>query len=414
MNWVTDKEAVETVKPMAPLRPREEPKRYQDNVIDSTVVDYSSLLTYISGSSWTVNYYGQVLGADQVGSQQSVDTSGVNQQYRRLVGFELKVQDPWSPEQDEETKLFTATGTSHIYPSIRPVKGDMFVADIGDGRSAIFTLTKVRQLSIYEEAGFAVDYVLKNWSTEELMSDLDGKVVETQYFDKEGLQKGDKAFLTSEEVVSRDEVEKLLEKLTGVYRRKFWDKEFNTVLWNYNGRRVYDHFVVKFLRKLDLRWTQIPQGLNCSGIDKYSNPTIWDNMVSGDRYCYDTVEIMELEAPRSISQLPMLGGLGWSTIELTYSPTEVKLATPTTPDEDCLLDVHPVIAGEGYVLSPFWYSDDTKGMSKLERYLAMWFEGKSLETTELVNIAKNVNDWDDITQFYLTPIVLALLMSLGG
>lgn len=414
MSWVTEDEAVEPTEPMQPLRPKEEPKRYQSNVVDSSVVDYSSLLTYISGSSWTVNYYGQVLGADQVGSQQSTDTSGVHQQYKLIVGFELKVQTPWNPEQDEKTKLFTATGESHIYPSIRPVEGDMFVADIGDGRSAIFTLTSVRQLSIYQEAGFAVEYVLKNWSTEELMDDLASKVVETQFFNKEGLQKGEDAFLTSEEVVSRQEVQKLLEKLTGVYRRKFWDREFNTVLWTHEKRRVYDHFVVKFLRILDLRWAMMPTALNCSGIDKYSKPTIWDNMYSNDRYCYDTVEIMELEPPRSLSQLPMLGGLGWSTMELTYSPTEVMLARPEEPTEDCLDDYHPVKVGESYVLSPYWYHDMPKGMSKLERYLAMWFEGKSLETTEIVRIAESINEWDELSQFYLTPIVLALLLSLGG
>ena len=132
MPLVTEEEAVEPIAQEQPLRARETPKNYQDNVVDTKEVDHSSLLTYVSGSSWTVNYYSQILGQDQVGVTQQVDQSGVYQQYKEIKNFELKVQSPLSQDQDPETKVFEVVGTSNLYPSIVPNTGDMFIADVGD------------------------------------------------------------------------------------------------------------------------------------------------------------------------------------------------------------------------------------------------------------------------------------------
>lgn len=414
MPLVTDEAAEEPVVTSAPeLRPRPVNVAYQDNVINTKEVDHSSLLTFISGSSWTVNYYGQVLGIDQVGITLQLDQSGVYQQYRKIVGLEFKSQGGLSQDQDPETKLFTVTGTSNIYPSIKPNVGDMFVADVGDGRSAVFTLSTTKRLSIYQESGYEVSYTLVGYSTESLMSNLESKVVETSYFNKEGLKNGTKAFLKKEEVVQLESVKVLLERLTGAYTRRYWDKEFNTILYtDIKGRRVYDHFLVTFLKKLPLPWSKAPAELNCNGIDEFDCPTLWDTLISGDRYSYDNVEYMQEVYPSRLSQFPVLGGIAWSTMELTRIPMVGKLPVELPPETPFEGDYHVSTLDKHYALSSWYYNDHEDGMSKLERYLMMWFKGKSLETTEIIRLAEDVHNWDDLSQFYQTPILLVLLQSL--
>lgn len=413
MAIVTDDEPQEPIKKTTPLREREVPKPYQDNVIDTKVIDHSSILTFISGSSWTVNYYCQVLGRDQVGLTQDSDQSNVYQQYKEVIGFELRVQSELSQDQDTETKLFTVVGTSNIYPSLTPNVGDMFVADVGDGRSANFTITSTRRLSIYEESGYEINYKLVDYTTEELLNDLKSKVQETTYFNKEGLRKGAEAFLTKEAIVQQESVKELVERLTGAYVRRFWDKEFETiVLREENGYRIYDHFLIEFFKILDVPWRKIPTGLNCNGIEDFDNPTIWTTMIEGSRWFVDSVEYMEQVNPQSFSQLPALGGIAWSSMERARIPKPGKLPVLPLPEEPCTLNHHPSTLTGHYVLSSWYYNEQPDGMSKLERLLMMWFEGKSLETTELIEIAKDVHRWDTYSQFYQTPIVLTLLLSL--
>jgi hypothetical protein len=413
MALVTEDAPEEELAAVEPLRPRPARKSYQDNVINTKEVDHSSLLTFISGSSWTVNYYSQVLGTDQVGIAQQTDQSNVYQQYKEIIGLELKVQSVLSQDQDPETKLFEVIGTSNIYPSVKPNNGDMVIADVGDGRSAIFTLTSSRRLSIYEESGYEISYKLINYSTEELVTDLRSKVVETTYFNKEGLRNGSEAFLTKEDTIQLESVQSLLKSLTGAYTRRYWDKEFSTLLIeNGMGDRIYDHFVLSFLKKLALPWTKQPDGLNCNGIEFFDIPTIWDTLLTGNQDYVDNSEYMNEVRTSSLSQFPALGGLAWSTIELARVPMIGKLPTLPIPETPSTVSHHPSTLDGHYVLSSWYYNNQKNGMSNLERYLMMWFEGKSLETTDIINIAKEVHTWDDVSQFYQTPIILTLLLSL--
>lgn len=413
MPLVTD-EPAEAPKPVEePLRPREVVKQYQDNVIDTKEVDHSSLLTFISGSSWTVNYYSQILGQDQVGTTQQVDQSEVYQQYKEIKNFELMVQSPLSQDQNPESKLFEVTGSSNLYPSIVANAGDMFVADVGDGRSAIFTLTSARRLSIYKESGYEIEYKLVDYSTEEKMQDLLGKVVESVFFNKEGLRKGAEAFLTEDEVIERQSVSELVERLTGAYTRRFWDVEFNTIVYKpTDDKRVYDHFLVEFLKKLDIPWHKIPTGLNCNGIEHLDSPTIWTTMIEGNLWFTDLIEWMEEEIPGKLSALPAMGGIAWSTLELVRIPMPGKLTALDVPETPADVDYHPSDLDGHYALSSWYYNNQTDGMSKLERYLMMWFNGKALDTTDIIRLAKEVHTWDNLSQFYQTPIILALLISL--
>ena len=411
--FVTDEPVEEPTEEKKVLRPRETPKAYQSNVIDTKEVDHSSLLTFISGSSWTVNWYGQILGTDQVGSTQDQDQSEVYQQYKEIKNFELRVQSALSSDQDPETKLFEVTGTSHLYPSIKSNVGDMFVADVGDGRSAIFTVTSSQRLSIYRESGYEVSYKLMDYSTKEQMDDLLSKVVESVHFNKEGLRKGSDAFLTTEEVIEQESVKELLERLTGAYTRRFWDNEFKTLVYSTSeDRRVYDHFFIDFISKVDLPWQKTPRGLNANGLEFMDKPTIWSTMLEGNRWFTDLIEYMEEIPPSHLSQLPAMGGLAWSTMELVRRPLIGKLPVEPVPDTPVDVDYHPSTLDGHYALSSWYYNEQTDGMSKLERYLMMWFEGKSLDTTEIIRIAKEAHEWDDLSQFYQIPIIMVLLLSL--
>ena len=65
--------------------------QYRGVTVDTRYVPQSALLTHLEGSSWTVNYYSQVLGEDNAVEGQNVTREAIYQQYRLIKGFEFKV-----------------------------------------------------------------------------------------------------------------------------------------------------------------------------------------------------------------------------------------------------------------------------------------------------------------------------------
>ena len=120
-------------------------------LVDSKVTPYAALLTHIEGSSWFVDYYSQVLGADDDVTPYQPTQSAIYQQYLLIKKFELKLQGSLSVSDDSDTSVMTVTGSATVYPYMKPNKGDAFIADIGDGRVGQFTVDGITKQTILKE-----------------------------------------------------------------------------------------------------------------------------------------------------------------------------------------------------------------------------------------------------------------------
>ena len=177
VDFSDDSETVEQ-----PNTVRSSPPESKGVVVDTRYESKANLLTHVEGSSWNVNYYSQVLNADNAPIGQQVDRNAIYQQYTFIEMFELKVTQPLTSSQDSTTKEMTLIGTANVYPHVIPNRGDMFIADVGDGRTAIFKVTSCERKSIFKDTCYSIDYILTNYTTKELRADLDNKVIKKYAF----------------------------------------------------------------------------------------------------------------------------------------------------------------------------------------------------------------------------------------
>lgn len=412
MGLVTDdedqKEPVQET-PVDPIVEMPEDEVYEDNVIDGEKVDFSSLLTFISGQSWTVNYYAQKLGADQVGSTQQVGLEAPVQEYLKIINYELKVQSELSQSQNTDTKEFEMRGTSNLLPGVIANVGDMFTADVGDGRSAILTVIRTRQLTIYRESSYEIEYRVIGFTTKEAMDDLEAKVVETRYFDLEALRNEGEGFKTEEQVNTTIDLNKAIEKLVGRFTRDFYDHENDTYIYRKDSASVYDREVNKFIWLLPVNIEQPNEYV--VDVEDGKRYTLWDMLRErvDDR---DLVwSALETRMSSLYGQFMEAGSIAWTGIDLVILTKQepITLVDPI-PEEDSIPNVHPS-TDDSYVLSPFWYSD-VRGMSVLEEALSDWLNHKALQVKTLIELANDVKNWDSRTRYYQIPILLALLISL--
>ena len=80
------------VQAPAPIRISAPP--HQSAVVDTRYTPLQSLITYMEGSIWTVDYFSQVVNNDDQLQGQNLELPASLQQYKVIRGLQLKVTSP--------------------------------------------------------------------------------------------------------------------------------------------------------------------------------------------------------------------------------------------------------------------------------------------------------------------------------
>ena len=179
--------------------PQIEPKEHKSVVVDTKYTPLSNLIVHVEGAKWKVDYYKQVLDRDSSLAGHNPTKQAPYQQYHCIHEYILKVSSPLSTTQEDETKAMRVTGSATCYPPLVANVGDMFVADIGDGRSGIFQITNSEKKSIFKESVYEINYALVDYATGDRLNDLNKKVVKDSYFLMDYLEHGQNPLLSNEE-----------------------------------------------------------------------------------------------------------------------------------------------------------------------------------------------------------------------
>ena len=71
----------------------------------------------------------------------------------------IKVNGELSQDQNSEDGSFTVTGSATTLPGLTPITGDMFTADVGDGRVGLFTITSSRRMSMLRDTVYGLSLI---------------------------------------------------------------------------------------------------------------------------------------------------------------------------------------------------------------------------------------------------------------
>lgn len=437
-------------KPKPDVKVRE--KDYTSPVVDTRNNHYDTLSTYATGSKWPATLLLQI-GTRNQAPKATIDSDiEIYNQLRRINNFELLVTSEISPQQQQNaTRNFMVQGTASVYSVVTPNEGDFFLADVGSGRTGLFTLTQVTLAAPYAESMSIVEFRQVGLVTEEQLRRIDNFVVEDLYFNRELMRNGTQPLVQLSDQALLNEASRLWRQLQLAYFQEFWDREYRTILLPNQPITTYDPYLAKFIKRTfspDVVTKLMHMRLlSVDHLPPYTVRSLWDGLeVLEEALIWDVGQLSGLacrkefyvhpwfhsafnsgvDALVTLIDLPYTndtydweyaeggqishGGYRRHDIDniLSVLPQGCSEATPLTQGL-----VTPVLADNYYVLSEAFYKD-TAGQSTLEQLVYNVLRHEPMDLTKLITLAKEVRQFDNLERFYLMPIVIALLKVAPG
>lgn len=433
-----------------------QPKEYKGVTVDTKLVPASSLVTHLEGQSWIVDYYSQVVARDTSVGGLQVGLNEVYQPYRLIRGFEFKVSDPLTPNQNSTSKEMSLTGGAKIYGVLIPNEGDMFIADIGDGREGLFQVTTSTRLSIYEGGAHQIEYSIVGYNTKETAADLNSKVCETLYFDIGYLRQGYNPLIHDKTVDTIAKLESHYVRLLTMYFNDFYSREHNTVIIPNQDSITYDPFIVKFLMNI-LSTDEHPllrhvKLLNVSSDQAMYEMTLWNCLETMDYGLLPMVtQEMGIVSVKRFFSRPMFNSIYYTRVQSVIYPlqhqTNVDAGYHRTPvpytedlvngdkrfqelkrliqqtsllgddangpvdDETSTPDILPVTTDRYYVFTEAFYTYESavNSLTLLENLTCKALRGEPLDLQALEHLCSRARFWDNLERFYYLPVLFVLL-----
>lgn len=432
-----------------------QPLEYKGVTVDTTMMERDILTTYISGQAWDVDYYSQIKGSSDAIQNFQIDLPAAYQQYRLIRGLELKVDDPLSENQDSQTKDMTISGSAKVYGVFVPNTGDVFIADIGDGREGLITVTSSKRLSHYESTPYAIEYVVTQLMTKDIRDALDTKVQETLFFNKDFLVQGLEPLLHGEDVDIVSKLTSHYNRLLALYFNDFYSRTLKSLLVPNQPEITYDPFLVKFIKTI-LSTDEHPAirnmvEFNVSEDQSSYEYTLWNCLATLDYsllpMCVHEAGIMDIN---NFYSMPLFNSIYYSGVQQVVYPDMAETNVdagyvansakalskirrgrarfremnrlvanslsmdPTYEIYEALDHKSPAIRrvthDDYYVLSKdFYLNDGTQILSKLEVLTLAALKGEAIDIRMLEKLCEGSKYWDNVERFYYFPILFVLL-----
>lgn len=390
-----------------------------------------------------------MLGRDSALAGQNLDRDAVYQQYIAILNLELKVTSPLTQNQDTTTKQMNVTGQANVYPcGLIPNEGDIFIADIGDGRSGVFHITNSEQRAIYKDTTWLIDYVLIDYASMSRTEDLKEKTVETKVYVADFHLYGQNPLISQNEYQQVQQLEQYYDELVPDYFRRFVSNEYRTLVMPGQTMAVYDPFltdaVLKAFGSHQNQYVLHVRELNVSDDDNFKAPTLWDAILHRRLNRMRGVATkIGLVTTASFTRNPQMNSIRYSGMRYVVYPVN-----PIRSEDDIrlmrhralsdwqikgtrnqltnLLDLVPLAELDGlpatdtipinpiqdfYVFSEAFYNRWTVGQSALEIQTHRYLRNQALDINALIKLAETCSGWTPLDQFYQMPILLMLIRS---
>lgn len=295
--------------------------------MDSRYESILNLVVHVEGYPWKVNYFQQYLNDSDSTAGQNMTKAGIYQQYHYIQELILKVSSPLSQSQNEETKSIEITGTANIYPPFVPNVGDMFVADIGDGRPAIFEVTKSERKSIFKEATYQIDYVSTGFAEKERIQDLESKVVKRSAFSMDFLEHGQNPIIYEDDHRLLNDIRREYQQLTRKYLKQNYSVRYNCMVLPETTEVIYEPFLTKAIAKWFTsddyhKLTYLTQ-INTQEDPVFSSYSIFDIVETKDTSLFDEIFTKVVKVgTTNFSNEPRFSGLRYSQMSAVVYPSD--------------------------------------------------------------------------------------------
>ena len=426
------------------------PDKYAATFVDLTWTPRANLLTHVEGSPWVITYYSQILTKDSALSGVQIHASAVYQTYTEIQSLLVRVTNPLASSQDEQTKAMKVAGSAIMPPCIIPNEGDMFLADIGEGKTAVLRVTQTEKKSIYQESCYEISYEIDT-DTEDKRAALKAKTAVSYYYYADYLRAGKNPLLTTSAFSALEQLQTLFGTCLNQYHQQFYSRNHATYWVGGQVNAIYDHYLTRhILRTFDQ--SDCPGLLNVTqltdGGDRVLQATcLWDAISQQDEallgYAFTHADLLSAryysgeaimhplvysgaeyvvyprEVPNGVDPLPtriaapvtLSGTL--AAVTLPWTGSNASLGTAVRGTNLTLLAnqtapiIYPVTQDSAYVLSEHFYEQDNQ-RSVLEQMVLTHIKRQPGDVAQLVEMIKLCVTWPALERYYYVPILLTL------
>lgn len=433
---------------LKPTLPTIEPKDYQSIVVDDNQLPLNSLITYMEGAPWTVDYYNQIVTRDNDVREFDPGQVNIYQQYSKITGLEIRVTTPLTDSQESDSTLVSVTGAALVYPFMVPNMGDVFVAEASEGRKGIYRVENVERKTFNKGSAFSIEYQLVCYldSDPNYYQNLEQKTTKNFFFDKQRLTAGLAPTLIEKDFKELNNLNVLYEELCLFYFRTFFSREFGTLILPGQQYSIYDAFVVQYILKMvnttDAPEIRLIKNLSIENEKYLSQDQFWTALLNRDtellNYCNRKMGLTQV---KNFGRDPTFAGLRYTHLdyivypitgdESTKSgyenvpklPTAMAeiVKTQTQPGnlaamvQDTILTqnravpfINPMLSDDHYVFTEQFYNG-IAGQSMLESLTRDYLNGNALSVEILTKVANRYSRWGRLEQFYYIPILITLI-----
>lgn len=404
---------------------------------------------HVEGSSWTIDYFSQVIDRDNGTAGQGLGTDPIYQQYKLIKNMEIRVTEPLTTSQRPETTEMISTGTSTFYPFVIPNKGDMFIADLLDGRQGIFeVIDQPRRLSIMREACHSVDYKLVAISDTVRMADLKSKIVQTVFFERDFIKHGQNPLLVEDDYENFQFLRRNYGLLISRFFKRFYSKEYGTIIMPDQEVATYDHFLVRAIFQHLDTWDAMElrhvRQLNVDDDQVMKSDSFWDLLMIRDKSIMpDVFQQVGVLSAKAFTRVPTFEGIAYSGMKQVVYPLDATLRVDNqlTQNPKLASGFEPVrLGGQGrkmtsflnpnggpdptldgikhtfedgyYVFSKAFYENDRStenAQSDLELLVQDYLDKKEISYDRLRKLVEQSANWDSVDTFYYIPVLIIMV-----
>ena len=433
----------------APSVIQETPKSIFTALIPETKV--ASLLKYVEGYPWTINYYGQLLNANNTVEHFDPSAPNLTQPFYKVNGLVLQVSSPLSVSYDQEKGVTTISGSGLMPFKVIPNVGDLFLAQVDNGEDAIFHVTSVVRKSHRKESLYEISYSLHTYTSDrpDFITILESRLNETYFFNKDSNYFNRDVLIKPSVKEARDRLLVFLEESKRYYFSSFVSVRTNSILIPGHPNTLYDPVLTRFLtRTVEL--------------SKYASTSLFQHAYASQELeqlsLLDCIVQRQIPHPGHMNQtynfissysLPIrarLGTVSFNGVSYILYPTNpnrsYSIGTPKVPEQEYVSSIKTTLnyqqstelvikttnnnqiydtfllpdlfVDNYYIVTENFYkyfTDKTvyEQLSYIEILLYKFFKQEPIPAEDLAVCVERYKDWSILHKLYLLPVIWTII-----
>ena len=375
--------------------------------------ELDTIIRFISGSKWEVDYFLQVRDVNDTLSMPDVNIPSTVLKYNRINNLILNLEGGI-----DQTDPANVTGSCKINAGFLPNYGDTFIAPLAGGREAVFVVTEVtkQRYNLHEiyEVSFKLFEFLDRDS--ELYRDLLFKTVREYTYDKNFIPDKGAPIILNQDYAEKLDLVNIKKDIIEYYFKLMVNSNKNLIMVPTNTGVYLDMFINEFMFKI-IDTTDIPPTVKVSRLTYNHNVrfNVLDAILERDK-----AKVKLANKNIGFINTPYIGGypttraLGYLNIDYIVDifdeSTRVDIDVINnffTRDDDYV----DVVSNDttNYIFSDEFYALDRTNCKLFEQAVIDYLNGSLIEMDVLKGFIESYQQWDILDQFYKLPILLVMI-----